>query len=502
MNPYNLPPTKNRHDSLDTPSGESFKRSRRSSTDQTQNPPLKDRAAAQVAPSVTVTMKTDIEATVADKSNVSVKRARTVMETLRQFASVSELLRIAGAAVMVGALSMFLMQGWLEGNDIQRYFKLLAETLLLTAGGFGLSAWLKEHKGARLFFGLGLASIAANFTILGALIYSVFQLDGLLGSYPQFAAWTSQSPGQVLGVTALALAILIPVARLAFSVLARPAAKWLTTTYLIGGAMLLIPVRSSLWSCALAVALVAFVIYRVSKQQPDEQTPNTTEARFSILMLMLPPIILCVRSLYFYQVEALAFACMAGAAFLILRHLSLRSSSLTVQRVLDTASLPLTFAAAGAVVIGSPGVHHSMELPLYVLVLMPFIGELTLRRPGTQRSALFGVLGALAICAALMFNQALYSSLAVTLSGLAATSVVMLAGYWLKRASITCFGVIATLFLSGVSALQFFEWFSVNNWILLSILGAGAIVCASLLDRYGASLKLKMDALRANYVRA
>ena len=94
-----------------------------------------------------------------------------ILYSIRNFATVSEALRILGAAILLASMSLFLLQGWNEGNDIRRYLMLLAQTGLLTAAGFALSHGLKETKGARLFFGLALVSIPANFTILGALLY-------------------------------------------------------------------------------------------------------------------------------------------------------------------------------------------------------------------------------------------------------------------------------------------------------------------------------------------
>ena len=96
-------------------------------------------------------------------------------QRILKIASFSELLRIFGACAVLASMSLFLMNGWSEGNDIQRYLKLLAQTGLLTLGGLALSVGLKEYKGARLFYGLSLVSVAANFTILGALIYSMVQ---------------------------------------------------------------------------------------------------------------------------------------------------------------------------------------------------------------------------------------------------------------------------------------------------------------------------------------
>ncbi len=448
------------------------------------------------------TVEVSVEATLVDKTQVSVSGARKIMATLRQFATVSELLRICGAAIMVGSLSLFMMQGWLEGNDIQRYLKLLFQTLLLTAGGFGLSAWLKEHKGARLFFAIGLASVAANFTILGALVYSIVQFDGLLGSYPQFAAWTSQSPTQVLLVTALALAVLIPVTRLSFTVLARPAAKWLTTTYLVGGALLLLPVRSSVWSSLLAVLLIGFIVWNISRNRSDDRSPGTTESKFSIMMLLLPPIILCVRSFYFYSVEALALGCMAAAAFLLIRHVSLNTSHTATQKVLDWISLPLPLFTAFYLALGLELWHGSMFFPALAFMMMPMMAELTLRRPNTFRSVAFGAVGALAICGALLINQLQFNGLALGLVSLLGSLLVVLAGYWLNRKELSVIGLITAGIIGVVNASHFLQWFNINNWVLLSVLGASAIILASLLDRYGAALKLRLDELRARRLSA
>ncbi len=451
---------------------------------------------------VTESVEVSVEATLVDSKQVSVSSARKVINTLRQFATVSELLRILGAAIMVGSLSLFMMQGWLEGNDIQRYLKLLAQTVLLTAGGFGLSALLKEHKGARLFFGLGLASVAANFTILGALVYSIIQFDGMLGSYPEYAAWVSQSPMHVGLVTALALAILIPVTRLAFTVLARPAAKWLTTTYLVGGALLLLPVRSSVWSALLAVALVGFIIWNISRNRGDDRSPGTTESKFSIMMLLLPPVILCVRSFYFYSVEALALGCMAAAAFLLIRHCSISSESSTTQKLLDWLSLPLPLVTAFFLTLGLEVAHGELFFLTLAFLMMPMFGELTLRRPNTFRSVAFGGIGSLAICGALLVNQFNYQGLGLGLISMLGGLLMIATGYWLNRREISVLGMFTTSVIAAVNASHFFQWFNINNWVMLSVLGASAIILASLLDRYGAAFKLRLDEMRARRLSA
>ena len=66
-------------------------------------------------------------------SRLSVDR---VMHSIRNFATLSEALRILGAGVLLASMSVFLLQGWSEGNDIRRYLLLLAQTGLLGAAGF------------------------------------------------------------------------------------------------------------------------------------------------------------------------------------------------------------------------------------------------------------------------------------------------------------------------------------------------------------------------------
>ncbi len=130
--------------------------------------------------------RTNSDHSVSSPSRFSVEG---IMQSLQNVATLSEALRILGAGVILVSMSVFLLQGWSEGNDISRYLMLLAQTGLLGAAGFAMSHLIKETKGARLFFGLALVSIPANFTILGALLYSVFQWDGGLTTYPDYAHW-------------------------------------------------------------------------------------------------------------------------------------------------------------------------------------------------------------------------------------------------------------------------------------------------------------------------
>ena len=59
--------------------------------------------------------------TMMPRSRIGVDR---VLKSLRNFATLSEALRILGAGVLLASMSVFLLQGWSEGNDIRRYLLL------------------------------------------------------------------------------------------------------------------------------------------------------------------------------------------------------------------------------------------------------------------------------------------------------------------------------------------------------------------------------------------
>lgn len=188
-----------------------------------------------------------------------------LMRSLRNVATVSEALRVLGAGVILVSMSVFLLQGWSEGNDIRRYLLLLAQTGLLGLAGFALSHLVRETKGARLFFGLALVSVPANFTILGALLYSVFQWDGGLTTYPGYAEWRIDDIANIGLTMSAAMVVLIPVTLFCFAVMARHSAKPLAIHFLLLNVLLLLPVRNSLAAGTIALAGALYALYVMGK---------------------------------------------------------------------------------------------------------------------------------------------------------------------------------------------------------------------------------------------
>jgi len=242
-----------------------------------------------------------------------------LISKLKSIISVSELLRLFGACAVLASMSLFLLNGWAEGNDIQRYLKLLAQTGLLTFAGFAMSYTLKENKGARLFFALALVSVVANFTILGALTYSMFQLDGGLIDYPSMVTWTVVSASSFWPVFIGAVIVLMLLARFSFSIFARNIAGSLSISFLAMNTLLLIPVRTSFLVSIIAVLglLVASVI--VKKISATENVVFTKETKFAMSLLFVPALLIIARAISLYHVDEVLLVLLSGLAYSISR---------------------------------------------------------------------------------------------------------------------------------------------------------------------------------------
>jgi len=418
-----------------------------------------------------------------------------IMQSVRNFATLSEALRILGAAVILASMSVFLLQGWNEGNDISRYLLLLTQTGLLAAAGFAMSHGLKESKGARIFFGLALVSIPANFTILGALLYSVFQWDGGLTTYPGYASWQIEnvaSTGLTLGG---AMVVLLPVTLFCFAIMARHSAKSLSFHFLILNALLLLPIRSSMAAGTIALLGILYALYAVGKMTAKDRSLKTGEGKFALVTMFIPLGIILFRSMYFYQVDSLMVAMVSLALFLSARQVSLfpdRSARLSA--VLEMLSLPFAMIAALALTDAlASSLINGLDVALFAVVYTALALDV-LRRTGSRHlRKVIGVSVALAVSVSFTFSVANDPSALTALLALAAGVMLMLWGVAGRRAVASIGGTltaIAGVFFGFEVLLQLILD---SSWIDLAIFGALAIALGSVVDRHGVVIKLRLD---------
>ncbi len=419
----------------------------------------------------------------------------SVMRSVRNFATLSEALRMLGAAVILASMSVFLLQGWNDGNDIRRYLLLLAQTGLLAAAGFAMSHLVKEPKGARSFFGLALMSIPANFTILGALLYSVFQWDGVMTTYPGYAEWRIEDVASIGMTMSAAMLVLVPVTLFCFAIMARRSAKLLSLHFLILNAMLLLPIRGSVAAGTIALIGIVYALLVMGKLTVDDRTLKTGEGKFALATLLIPPGIILFRSMYFYQVDSLMVAMVAMALFLAARQASQfpdRGARLAMLLELVSWPLAIIFALALSAAL-EPGLRADLVAPVFAAAYAALSLDLIRRTCSRILAKAIAASISMAVAVSFTLGVALVPSGTSALFSVAAGISLMLWGVAGRR----LVTIIAGLITFGAGALFGFDAILqlviTSSWIDLAIFGAGAIGLGSVLDRHGVAMKLRVS---------
>lgn len=429
-----------------------------------------------------------------DEPSKSVFDMDRIMQSIRNFATVSEALRILGAAVLLASMSLFLLQGWNDGNDIRRYLMLLTQTGLLAGAGFALSHGLKEAKGARLFFGLALVSIPANFTILGALIYSVFQWDAGLTTYPGFATWQIENVASTGVTLAGAMVVLLPITLFCFAIMARHSARTLSLHFFALNLMLLLPIRNSLAAGTVALLGIAYALYVVKAAIGKDGALKTAEGKFALLTLFIPAGIVLFRSMYFYQVDSLMLAMLSLGAFLGARQASTfpdRSSRVALG--LEAISLPLALAFALTVTEAlSPILAWAMTAPVFAVAYTGLALDVARRTESRGLSKIIGLSISVFVSLSFVLGVAAEPSPLTALFCLIAGALMLLAGAALRDRTASIAGaltMVASVWI-GFDAMK--ALLLSSDWIDLAIFGACAIAMGSVLDRHGVAIKMRL----------
>lgn len=414
--------------------------------------------------------------------------------TSSSFSGLSNVLRIIGGFSVVASMSLFLLQGWDAGNDINRYYLLLSQTLLLGLGGFALSYLMKENKGARVFLGLGLLSVSANITTLGALMYSFMPWDGGLAQYPSVAQWSVNDSLSIGLALCSAIAILLPATLFGFKVMARQSAKPLTIVYLLTNAMLLIPVRDVSFAAALAAGMVFFTLAFSVKQCAKDNGLRTAEGKFSRLVLFVPSIILLVRSTWLYQANEVLYSAMGLIVFMALRVLALQMSSpSTARRLVELAALPVAISTAiPAASLFDNLLVANIALPVFALIASALFVEVALRASFTKDKSSILVSASLMLSFSFLGNLLMDNGILASLSTCFVGLIVVMMGHWISQRFIVALGITTSL-LGLVNVLYgLLENVDFLNWTSLAILGALAIIIGSVVERHGLVIRQRI----------
>ncbi len=210
-------------------------------------------------------------------------------------------LRIAGAVLVVASASTFMLQHWeSSGNDLSRYAMLVGQSLLLALAAYFVGLTVREGKSARTFLGLLLLTMPVSFAVLGGLVYSQFHLEPL-AQLPKYASWIAPTPVAAIAAVTCTLAVLVPLATIAFVALARKQAMVLTTSFFASNLLLLVPVREpAAITGLLALGTLSLVWLEVRRLRVSAQL-DTMEARLARVMPFLAPLVMAGRVFHLYH---------------------------------------------------------------------------------------------------------------------------------------------------------------------------------------------------------
>ncbi|GHA20187.1 hypothetical protein GCM10008090_32640 [Arenicella chitinivorans] len=418
----------------------------------------------------------------------------SMLEKFKQLCTVTQLMRIGGACAVMLSMSLFMLKGWSEGNDLSRYLKLLAQTGLLTGVGLALTFIVKETKGARVFFGLSLFSVVANFTILGALTYSMTQWDGGLVDYPSMMKWVVIDPVTFTPVFFGAFALLAMVTRFSFAIFARRIAGPLTVGFLLSCSILLIPVRSSLAVCLIATATVFAALWLIKRFSRVTNFVLTRESKAALGLLLLPPSIMLIRALSLYQIDAVMVSCLTGLVYLSLR-LWIRQLEApnTLSKTLQITQYVTSLAFTAALIELIPYAGFALESLAFAAVLYLLVYDQIKGSHDASANAWILNVSVFLLVFSCLWSALIHPSLLPKFTSLFAA----IGGFVLTQATRNCVAMnqIANLSvragLIGSTVLLVTRLLAVvnlSNWMLIGLLGVTLIIAASLYERFGLRL--------------
>lgn len=402
-----------------------------------------------------------------------------------------QLLRGFGAAVLIIAMSIFMLQGWESGNDITRYLLLLTHTVGLAIIGFLSGHFIRESKGARLFLVLALVSVPANFAILGGFMYSQFAWDMLEVVYPGIVTWQVSEPISALVVSAAAVLIMLPVIFLGFMVLSRRSAKSFTVLFLLTNSVLLLPIRDTNMLSWLALGIVIVVMYINNKTRNIDPGLLTKDGLIVRMLQFAPVIVILARGLWLYSTGTFMFTTISILIFIGLRHACLLiNSDNRYRHFMEKISLfPAIATAYGFANLADEAMPSltGIYIPVFTVITAGLILELSLR--SATLGGWYRLIACFIISTGMLLNLWLTGSFAMAIMCMMTGIAIAIYGYMNKQSLVLVSGMLTILVGLIFQIVSVTKYFDLGGWGSLAILGIVAILCGSIIERHGNVIK-------------
>jgi len=411
--------------------------------------------------------------------------------------ALSRILRVIGAAALIGSASVFLVQRWDAGADVQRYLMLLLHTALLAAAAFVCGLFSGDRKGARTLFAIVVGVVPIHFAVLGALVYSRLGWDETAMVVPAYASWMAPSAPAALATVGVAALVLVPLVWTSFLALARRRAGVLTLAYVAMNLAFLIPTRDPDVVAAMVACMAASVAVLEVRPLGRDPALRTLEGSFARGVLLVPLALLVGRSLLHYTLSSAFDAAVAGGVALFLFVLSgdgrfshgaratLQHASLVpgiiactflTQSLIDNASL-----AAGGVI------------PTFVLLVAGLLAGASVVSVSGE---LYRRAAAVIAVAGMSTNLLLFPGVAASFVCLVTAIAVLAYGYLAERRLVFFAGTGATAFGLVYHLRYAAALYAVSRWGSLAALGIAVIFAAAYVERCHEELIARVTGFR------
>jgi len=433
-----------------------------------------------------------------DKANLQEPRQKgtflsSALDMMHKASSIAGLMRMCGAGLLVFSLTLFLIQGIDATSDLQRYFLLLGQTTLLTLAGFAVGFLLKEPRGARVFFGLGLISIPANFAVFGAMIYSLLPMDNIVANYPDYASWHSSSINELIVAGIAGTVVLVPMSLFCFAVFARRSKYWLSASYLLSSASLLVPLRDSLSITLLSSIAAIIMVVLLANRRANSTLESTGEQRFAHALLFAPSVLLLARSAMLYSVDFHFTLALVICTYYLLRLGVIRNqkTSKWSNPVQLGSILTATVLSAMFTSLVTAQVAFINETVLFSLLLGALLVELSGMITSARMLSAMQIVWALLTVISLSLDYLMWNGPASVITSLSMAFLIMASGVLLRHVFVAVIGLFAIVGQVALNGSVLIASLLSSGWMGMAITGASIIILGSLIERYWPLIHLR-----------
>jgi hypothetical protein len=415
----------------------------------------------------------------------SEERLNVAVKEREKISQMGTVLRYIGVAVLMAATGAFMFQRWGDMTHMSRYFTFLAFTAGVCGAGLLCGLKIGENKGARTLLGAVVVLLPVHCAQIGAILFSRIGGGVHASDYPSYFFWSVPSLADAVIIAVVGAVALLPMAYMAYSVLARNYARHLMLLGCAVSSVLLVPTRDPLLvGLLMSVAGVVACLGEIKLSAVAEL--KTREAGVARCVPFLAMAMLVGRQGALYQssslFEGIVCTLMSTVLFEIVPRITTKRA---IARFSERAALYTTglscYLIAEAVLSGF-ALHGTAVAPVAVGLPMTLVFAVMAER-ARETSKLFRTFSAVALfitgLVEIVGGVGLESSIIALVIGIFAVAYACVS----EQKSLLFAGGALTVLSLGRVTLFAIGSLSFSPWIILGVIGIVTIVGASYLER-------------------